>query len=139
GARSLLDRLLRHARIPQRAINPIPRVATGHLAVAQAIAQRTADVGVATRSAASAFGLRFVPLAEERSDLVFSAELRDDVRVGRIVDTLQSPVFRRELATLAAYGTGPSGDIIAEVARARSEARAEPTRGEITTPAAGVA
>jgi molybdopterin molybdotransferase/putative molybdopterin biosynthesis protein len=118
GARSLLDRLLRHARIPQRAINPIPRVATGHLAVAQAIAQRTADVGVATRSAASAFGLRFVPLAEERSDLVFSAELRDDVRVGRIVDTLRSPAFRRELATLDGYGTGQSGDIIAEVGSA---------------------
>jgi putative molybdopterin biosynthesis protein len=118
GARSLLDRLLRQARIPQRAINPIPRVATGHLAVAQAIAQRAADVGVATRSAASAFGLRFVPLAEERSDLVFSAELRDDVRVRRIVDTLRSPAFRRELATLDGYGTGQSGDIIAEVASA---------------------
>jgi putative molybdopterin biosynthesis protein len=118
GARSLLDRLLRHARIPQRAINPIPRVASGHLAVAQAIAQRAADVGVATRSAASAFGLGFVPLSEERSDLVLRAELRDDVRVGRIIDTLRSPAFRRELGTLDGYGTGQSGDIIADVASA---------------------
>jgi putative molybdopterin biosynthesis protein len=118
GARSLLDRLLRHARIPQRAIYPIPQVATGHLAVAQAIAQRTADVGVATRSAASAFGLGFVPLAEERSDLVFSDELRDDFRVGRIVDTLRSPAFRRELGTLDGYETAQSGDIVAEMASA---------------------
>ena len=114
----MLDRLLRHARIPRRAINPIPRAATGHLAVAQAIAQGTADVGVATRSAASAFGLGFVPLAEERSDLVFSDELRDDIRVGRIVDTLRSPAFRRELDTLDGYETAQSGDIVAEVASA---------------------
>jgi molybdate-binding protein len=116
GARTLLDRLLRHARIPQREIHPIPQVATGHLAVARAISQRAADVGVATRSAASAFGLGFVPLAEKRSDLVFSGELRDDVRVKRIVDTLRSPAFRRELDTLDGYGTEQSGDIVAQVA-----------------------
>jgi molybdate-binding protein/DNA-binding XRE family transcriptional regulator len=118
GARTLLDRLLRHARIPPRAISSIPRAATGHLAVARAISQGTADVGVATRSAASAFGLGFLPLAEERSDLVFSEELRDDVRVERIVDTLRSSAFRRELDTLDGYGTEQSGDIVAEVTSA---------------------
>jgi molybdate-binding protein/DNA-binding XRE family transcriptional regulator len=115
GARSVLERTLRQARIPERAVHAIPRVATGHLAVARAIVQGAADVGVATRSAASAFGLGFVPLAEERSDLVFRADLREDARLGRIVDVLRSPAFRRELGSLEGYGTAESGQVIAEV------------------------
>jgi molybdate-binding protein len=59
-----------------------------------------------------------LPLAEERSDLVFSEELRDDVRVERIIDTLRSSAFRRELDTLDGYGTEQSGDIVAEVTSA---------------------
>ena len=73
------------------------------------------DVGVATRSAAAAFGLGFVPLAEERSDLVFDASLREDARIGRIVDTLRSRAFRRELGSLDGYGTTESGEVVGEV------------------------
>jgi molybdate-binding protein/DNA-binding XRE family transcriptional regulator len=115
GAQSLLDRVLRKAGVAANATRPISQVARGHLAVAQAVACDAADVGVATRSAAAAYDLGFVPLTEERSDLVVGAELRDDPRIGRLVDALRSAVLRRELASLTGYQTDDSGQVVAEV------------------------
>ncbi len=118
GAQSLLGRVLRKAGIPAAATHPIAQVASGHKAVAQAVAYGAADVGVANRSAAAAYGLGFVPLTEERSDLVIGAELRDDPRIGRLTDALRGAALRRELASLGGYQTDDSGQVVAEVARA---------------------
>ena len=115
GAQSLLDRVLRKAGVPAKATRPISQVARGHLAVAQAVASGAADVGVATRSAAAAYDLGFVPLTEERSDLVVGAELRNDPRIGRLVDALRGAALRRELASLRGYQTDDSGQVVAEV------------------------
>jgi molybdate-binding protein/DNA-binding XRE family transcriptional regulator len=118
GAQSLLDRVLRRAGVPAKATRPISQIARGHLAVAQAVACGAADVGVATRSAAAAYDLGFVALTEERSDLVVGAELRDDPRIGRLVDALRGAALRRELASLGGYRTDDSGQLVAEVNRA---------------------
>ncbi len=115
GAQSLLERVLRKAGVPVKAIRPIAQIARGHLGVAQAVACGTADVGVATRSAAAAYELGFVPLTEERSDLVVGAELRDDPRIGRLVDALRGAALRRELASLKGYQTDDSGQVVADV------------------------
>jgi molybdate-binding protein/transcriptional regulator with XRE-family HTH domain len=100
GARQLLERHARAARVPQRVIQSAPLVASGHLEVARAIAMNAADAGVATRDAALAFGLRFVPLAEERFDLVLPAALLADARFARLFDVLASKAMRAELAAL---------------------------------------
>jgi putative molybdopterin biosynthesis protein len=117
GAQSLLERVLRKAGIAATATRPISQIARGHLAVAQAVACGAADVGVATRSAAAAYDLGFVPLTEERSDLVVGAELHNDPRIGRLVDALRGAALRRELASLAGYQTDDSGQVVAEVTR----------------------
>ncbi len=117
GAQGLLERVLRKAGIPATATRPISQIARGHLAVAQAVTSGAADVGVATRSAAAAYGLGFVALTEERSDLVVGAELRSDPRIGRLVDALRGAALRRELSSLAGYQTDDSGQVVAEVAR----------------------
>jgi molybdate-binding protein len=118
GARRLLDRLLTKARLPPHRVNGYQRVAAGHLAVAQAVAMDAADAGIATRAAALANGLDFIPLTEERSDLVVPQELSGDPRIGRMVDALESRTFRRELATLDGYQVAQSGHLVEEV-RAR--------------------
>jgi putative molybdopterin biosynthesis protein len=118
GARRLLDRLLRKARIPASAIEGYDRLLSGHLQVAQAVAMGAADAGVVARSAAVAHGLDFVPLSEERFDLVFPKEWSADPRAGRIVETLESRAFRRELASLGGYETRKSGHLVTEL-RAR--------------------
>jgi len=115
GARGLLDRLLRRAKVPSSAVDGYDRLLGGHLQVAQAIAMGAADAGIVARSAAIAHGLDFVPLSEERFDLVFPKEWAADVRAGRMVETLEGRAFRRELASLGGYDTRESGQVVTEL------------------------
>lgn len=104
GARKLLDALLRRARVSK--VRGYGLQARGHHAVAQAVALGAADAGIATRGAADCFGLRFLPLSEERFDLVLPAGAADDERVGRLLDSLRSRNFQRELGALKGYQAG---------------------------------
>ncbi|HYV49068.1 MAG TPA: substrate-binding domain-containing protein, partial [Myxococcaceae bacterium] len=63
-------------------------IAAGHFEVAQRVALGVADAGIAIRAAALAFELPFIPLAEERFDLVIPQRLATDARIERLVDTL---------------------------------------------------
>jgi len=115
GARRLLDRLLRKARVPISAVKGYDRLLGGHLQVAQAVAMGAADAGVVARSAAVAHGLDFVPLSEERFDLVFPKEWSGDPRAARMVETLEGRPFRRELGSLGGYDTRQSGHLVTEI------------------------
>ena len=115
GARRLLDRLLRKARVPSSAVKGYGKLLGGHLQISQAVAMGAADAGIVARSAAIAHGLDFVPLSEERFDLVFPKEWSADVRATRIVETLEGRAFRRELASLGGYDTRQSGQVVTEL------------------------
>ncbi|MGC4115972.1 MAG: substrate-binding domain-containing protein [Myxococcales bacterium] len=109
GAHRLLERALRGQHLRADRLRPAGPTASGHLEVAQRIALGAADAGIAIRGAALAFGLDFIPLAEERFDLVFPRELATDPRIERLVDTLGSQSFRRELDCVGGYSTVDSG------------------------------
>jgi len=115
GARRLFDRLLVETRTAPTRVDGYQRVAAGHLAVAQAVAMGLVDVGIATCASSLAQGLDFIPLAEERSDLVIPQELIGDSRVARMIDALGSRAFRRELASLGGYQVSESGHIVEEL------------------------
>jgi putative molybdopterin biosynthesis protein len=115
GARRLLDRLLRRSGVPSSEVEGYDRVLGGHLQVAQAVAMGSADAGVVTRSAALAHGLDFVPLSEERFDLVFPKEWSADIRALRLIETLESRAFRQELSSLGGYDTRESGHLVTEL------------------------
>jgi putative molybdopterin biosynthesis protein len=117
GARRLLDHALRSAQLSREVTSRAPLTAKGHLEVARLIALGAADAGIATRDAALAFGLRFVPLAEERYDLVVPKSLLADPRVARLLDVLVSAGVRRELSSLG-YDVQSTGDRVAEVTAA---------------------
>jgi len=70
GSRDLLDHELQRAGVAAHSVNGYNRIAQGHLPAALAVSQGEADCCVATRSAAQAFGLGFLPLATERYDPV---------------------------------------------------------------------
>jgi putative molybdopterin biosynthesis protein len=115
GAQRLLDRELEAAgQTGPSGGRPRTLVATGHLEVARLIAMGAADTGVATRDAALAFGLGFVPLAEERYDLVMPRSLLADPRIERWLDVLVSAAVRRELSCLG-YDVTSTGERVAEV------------------------
>jgi molybdate-binding protein/DNA-binding XRE family transcriptional regulator len=86
--------------------------AKGHLDVARAVAVGAAGAGVAIRSAALAFGLDFVPLAEERFDLIFPTALRDDARVKALLETLTGEPFLSELRRLGGHSMRDTGRVL---------------------------
>lgn len=110
GSRQLLDRALQEAGVPGHAVRGYDDPpAAGHLPAAWRVYAGMADCCVATRSAARAFGLDFVPLATERYDLVIRREHLATTAVERLLDTLAQAAFRRELEALCGYDTRETG------------------------------
>lgn len=70
GSRGLLDGLIGKAGLAAASVRGYDDVAFGHLSAAHAVVTGQADCCVATRSAARAFDLDFVPLRSERYDFV---------------------------------------------------------------------
>jgi putative molybdopterin biosynthesis protein len=117
GALRLLERELKRAGLSTRLARDAAVRAGGHIEVAQAIALGAADVGVATRDAALAFGLDFVPLAEERYDVVVPRAELADPRLQRLLDTMTTAAYRRELSALG-YDVQACGDRVADIGSA---------------------
>lgn len=110
GSRQLLDRLLKEAGIPAASVCGYHGdSAPGHLAAAWRIYTGSADCCIATRSAARAFGLDFVPLNSERYNLVIRQEHLELAGVERLLDVLTQAAFRRELDALCGYDTRETG------------------------------
>lgn len=112
GARALLEEKLRAARIPPTAVAGYQHVVGSHLAVAEAVAAGLADVGVGVLAAARALGLEFLPLAVERYDLVIPRPFVELAPVQALLETLRSPLFRREVEALGGYDAGRMGDLV---------------------------
>ena len=109
ACRMLFDAELRSAGIAAASIAGYDRVFPGHLPAAQQVKSGLADCCVATRSAALACGLDFIPLASRRYDLVLRAEHLALASIERMFNVLTTTRFRRELETLAGYDTRDTG------------------------------
>lgn len=109
GSRALFDRLLQEAGIEKERVSGSDRLARGHLAAAYAVSTGAADCCIATRSAALAFGLEFVPLQHERFDFVLR---RSDLRlpvIQALLSVLQRASLRKKLEHQAGYETRQTG------------------------------
>ena len=114
GARRLLDRELKRAGLSVDIARDAAIQVSGHLEVAHAVSIGAADVGIATRDAALVFGLTFVPIAEERYDLVVPLDELNDPRMARLFDVMTAAPLRRELSSLG-YDVGSCGDRVADI------------------------
>jgi molybdate-binding protein/DNA-binding XRE family transcriptional regulator len=94
----------------EKPILPGP-LAAGHTEVATLVACGAADVGVAIEGVALAAGLGFVPLGEQRFDLVAPADAADEPSVSRLLDVLEDPNFRADAASLPGYDTELCGQV----------------------------
>lgn len=112
GSRELLDWQLREADVPRNSVNGYNRIAHGHLPAALAVSLGEADCCIATRSAARAFGLSFVPLATERYDLVIRRQFAKLAAVETLLDVLNRAAIRRKLELLAGYDTRHTGEVL---------------------------
>ncbi|GAB4414378.1 MAG: hypothetical protein OHK0021_21730 [Bryobacter sp.] len=109
GSQILFNRLCRQAAMPAKAISCLPHAAKGHLDVAQAIVRGEADSGLANRSAAKSFGLGFVPLQQERFDLVLSQRDEALPAIQALLAVLQRASLRKRLSGIAGYETHQTG------------------------------
>lgn len=83
--------------------------AAGHAEVAGLVRWGVADAGVTIEAAARAAGLDFVPLVEERFELVVPTARLEEVSVRRFLEALDAPAFRREVARLPGYDVDGAG------------------------------
>jgi putative molybdopterin biosynthesis protein len=109
GARRLLDSELKRAKIPAARVAGYGSQAPSHLAAAWQVHAGAADCCIATRTAARAFGLGFVPLVAERYDLVLHRRCLKMPSVQTLFDILSRADFRRELEVLGGYDMRSAG------------------------------
>lgn len=97
-------------------ISGYDRIMSSHLTMAAAIASGEADLAIGTeRISRQIDGLDFIPLLEERFDLVLRGDSLNDPAVKKLLEILSSPVFRREVAPFSGNDYRDLGKIIMEV------------------------
>jgi len=109
-ARRLLDRERARLNLDPDDLAGYQTHAAGHLQVASAITAGLADAGVASEPAARAYGLAFVPLVEERFNLVIPAEHAASREAQALLKVLTSPWLLAQLASLPGYDAATCGE-----------------------------
>ena len=109
-ARTLLDRERLRLGLEPSQLPGYESLAAGHLQVAAAITGGLADAGVASEPAALAYGLDFIPLAEEHFDLLLPAKHAASREVQGLLKVLTSPWLLAQLASLPGYDAARCGE-----------------------------
>lgn len=112
GTRLLFDYLLGQEGLDRDQIYGYSREAVSHLSVAAAVAGGTADTGLGIYSAASAMELDFIPVAEERYDLLLSGSFYRSVEGEELLSCIRSEAFAQEVEALGGYSCRDSGKIL---------------------------
>ena len=114
GTRVLLDYHLGTKGITQEAIAGYNQEEYTHLGVASAVASGRADCGLGVAAAAQALDLDFIPLFQERYDLVMPKEFSDGDLLAPLFDLLVDSRFRQAVSTLKGYDVSVMGTVILE-------------------------
>ena len=109
-ARTLLDRERLRLGLDPSQLPGYDSRAAGHLQVAAAIVGGLADAGVSSEPAALAYGLDFIPLAQERFDLLLPAKHAASREVQGLLKVLTSPWLLAQLASLPGYDAARCGE-----------------------------
>lgn len=112
GTRLLFDYLIKKEGIDRKAIYGYEREAINHLSIAAAVAGGSADVGLGIYSAAQAMDLDFIPIAEERYDLLMNRSFYDSLEGQMLLNVIRSESFKTEMEALGGYSCRESGQIV---------------------------
>jgi len=115
GSRTMLDVWLRQAGIAPHWVRGYGREVLSHAEVAEAVASGVADVGPGILAVARAMGLDFLPLQDERYDLVIPVEFLNAAPVQAVLDIAVSSPFLTELEALGGYDSSRTGTVVAEL------------------------
>jgi putative molybdopterin biosynthesis protein len=114
GTRVLLDYHLNLMTIPPDSIVGYSQEEYTHLGVAAAIASGRADCGLGIAAAAQALDLDFIPLFQERYDLVFPKQFAESDLLTPLFGLLADIRFRKAVSQLKGYDVSMMGTTILE-------------------------
>lgn len=112
GTRMLTELLLASASIRPQEVNGFDSAEFTHAAVAAFIASGMADVGIGVQTAAVRFGLRFLPLVQERYFFAVKRASVDLPAMQRILKLLRSAELKRSFAALEGYDVAQTGSVL---------------------------
>ncbi len=115
GTRLLTDHHLQRLGIAPEQVVGYGREEYTHMNVAQAVASGSVDTGLAIKAAAVALDLDFIPVAEERYDLIVPKAHADDRKVRKLLDIIRTnDEFRTSVNNLGGYDLRSCGKIMYE-------------------------
>lgn len=114
GTRVLLDYHLKSMTISPESIVGYFQEEYTHLGVAAAVASGRADCGLGIAAAAQALDLDFMPLFQERYDLVIPKQFANDDLLAPLFSLLADSVFQQAVSQLPGYDVSVMGTIILE-------------------------
>ena len=116
SARILMDIHLKKFGIPAETVRGYDKIMKSHLTMAAAVAAGEADVAIGTeRICRQMDGLDFVPLLEERFDLVIKKNMLQTEPIQKLLQVLRDPIFREEVARFSGNDYRDMGKILMEV------------------------
>jgi len=113
GTRVLLDYHLQRQGINPQEIRGYDLEEYTHLGVAVAVASGRADCGLGIAAAAQALQLDFIPLYEERYDLVVPEQFYQSDLLAPLWRILEQADFRRAVAAMPGYSVEHMGELVA--------------------------
>lgn len=112
GTRLRLDAYLQAERISPERIQGYTNEETTHSGVACLVANGQADVGIGVKAAAQRLGLDFIPLFQERYDLVCLGQIAKTPAWQQLIGVLRSPGFIQAINQQNGYDTALTGKIL---------------------------
>ena len=116
SARILMDVQLKKLGISPSVVKGYDKIMKSHLTMAAAIAEGEADLAIGTERVSHQIeGIDFIPLMEERFDLVIRKDTLDLPAVQRMFAILRSEPFRKEVAAFSGNDYRDLGKVLVEV------------------------
>lgn len=113
GTRLLTDKVLKDSGIDSSQILGYEHEEYTHMSVAAAVANGSVDTGMGIRAAAVALNLNFVPIAEERYDIIIPTEYIDDPKVTILLDLIRTnSSFHENILALGGYDLRDCGKVM---------------------------
>ncbi len=110
GTRVLLDHELDKTDLDPDDIHGYDEEEYTHMAVAVAVLSGKADAGLGILAAARALGLDFVPLTEERYDLIIPEDFLELPTIARVLELITTPEFKQAVEAKGGYSTRDTGN-----------------------------
>ncbi len=113
GTRLLTDKILHERNITPAAIHGYEHEEFTHMSVAAAVSNGSVDTGMGIRAAAAALQLDFIPVTEERYDLILPESFIDDEKVIQVLKLIRTNVaFHDKILSLGGYNLRDCGKVM---------------------------